>query len=143
MRATEDFGSPVRSAISLLPSERSPRSNARSTEKPRAIAVMKSRPGDGAGDGPWFMPLPDGDGPWFTPLPGSGSVPGSPCPGSLCPGSSHHLEQSRRALPTADAHRHHDVLRSAPPSLDQRVAGEPRARDSIRVTHGDGAAIHV
>ena len=34
------------------------------------------------------------------------------------------LEQPRRTLPTADAHRHHHVLGATPLAFDQRMAGQ-------------------
>src|SRR3546814_10116184 len=42
-----------------------------------------------------------------------------------------YLEQPRRALAAADAHRDDDIFRPAPFALDRRVAGHPRPRHAI------------
>src|SRR3546814_15738119 len=52
-----------------------------------------------------------------------------------------YLEQPRRALPAADAHRDDDIIRTAPFDLDPRVAGHPRPRpDRKRVGAGKRGA---
>src|SRR5688572_14887411 len=54
-----------------------------------------------------------------------------------------HLEQPRRAHPAADAHGHDDVLDTAPPPLDQRMAHEARSAHAERVPDRDRAAVDV
>src|SRR5688572_20183052 len=56
---------------------------------------------------------------------------------------SGHLEKSGSAHAAADAHRHHHELRAAALALDQRMAGEARARHPVRMAKRDRAAIHV
>src|SRR6185295_14444158 len=53
------------------------------------------------------------------------------------------LEQPRGAHAAADAHGDHHVLRAAAPALDQRVAGEARARHAVGMAERDRAAVHV
>src|SRR3546814_18981629 len=54
-----------------------------------------------------------------------------------------YLEQPRRALAAADAHRDDDIFRPAPFALDQRVAGHPRPRHAIGMADRDRAAVNV
>src|SRR6516162_9708524 len=53
------------------------------------------------------------------------------------------FEQARRAHAATDAHGHHAVFRLAPPALDQKVAGEPRASHTIGMADRDRAAVDV
>src|SRR5262245_54468465 len=53
------------------------------------------------------------------------------------------FEQPRRPHSAADAHRHDHVLRAAALALDERVAGEARARHSVGMAEGDRPAVHV
>ena len=53
------------------------------------------------------------------------------------------LEQSSGPHATTDAHRHHDVPRTASLALDQRVSGHPSTRHTVGMADRDGSAIHI
>src|SRR5437867_13271352 len=53
------------------------------------------------------------------------------------------LEQPRRALSSADAHRHHTVTRFTPRHLVGDRPHHPRARHSERMPDSDRPAVHV
>ena len=52
------------------------------------------------------------------------------------------LEQPGLALAAADAHRHHDMLRTAALALDERMPGQPGSAHAVGMADRDGAAVH-
>src|SRR2546425_6627773 len=53
------------------------------------------------------------------------------------------LEDCRRALPAADAHRHHAVTRLAPAHLAQQLHGKLCPRSPERVSERDSPAVDI
>src|SRR5579871_5307590 len=62
---------------------------------------------------------------------------------SRSPRASGDLEEAGRSLAAADTHGDDHMLRLAAAPFDQGVAGEPRARHSVRMADGDRAAIDI
>src|SRR6266566_4453642 len=84
----------------------------------------------------WTRIAPSGVGTMRAPL---GGAPRS----GIRATRSRDFEQAGRAHAAADAHRDDDVLRAAALAFDQRVAGEARARDAVRMADRDRTAVDV
>src|SRR6185369_564840 len=90
----------------------------------------------------FIFPRPPPGDPASRTRPMPGALPGRKTP-VRCETASEHLEDTRCAHSSANAHRHADALCTAALAFDEGVTGEALAAHAVGMAHRDGAAVDV